>query len=259
MNIHSNVAQNNGPCRDTHAIFQKVIKYFHEKVHGIDPDIDHVIDVEFNRLYNLRKSLKEGPSKQPAETPAETDDHNVTFAPKEQGLYKKPAKKPDHTVKILPQGQDFHMSNIFDKMCFFSQKAYSATKHSNKGEYCDGFAKASLDAHANFNYELAHIYKEQWIREQLKFFQNNGQFWNFCKSVFTSGCDTGVLLPVRIDPVIDDWSLETIQKFCDQCQVGEVGYFWAKVSYSLGSGLFMRAKKSCSCTCVHFFHSYLSF
>ena len=60
-NIYSNVAQNNGPHCDMHAIFQKVIKYFHEKVHGIDPDIDHVIEVyevEFNRLYNLKKSQR---------------------------------------------------------------------------------------------------------------------------------------------------------------------------------------------------------
>ena len=113
-------------------------------------------------------------------------------------------------------------------MCSFSQKAYSATEHYHGGEYCDGFAKASLDALANFNYELAHFYQEQWIREQLKYFQNNGQFWDFCKSVFTSGCDTCVLLPARIDPVIDDWSLETIQKFCDQCQVSEMGYFLGK-------------------------------
>ena len=42
------------------------------------------------------------------------------------------------------------------------------------------------------------------------------------------GCDTGALLPVRIDPVIDDWSLETIHKFCYQCQVGEMGYFLGK-------------------------------
>ena len=187
-----------------------------------------VYEVEFNRLYNLKKSLKEGLSEQPAETPAETEDHNMTIAPQEQGPYKQPTKKPDHTVKISPQGQDFHMPNIFDKMCSLSQKAYSATEHYHRGEYCDGFAKPSLDSHANFNYELAHIYQEQWIREQLKYFQNNGQFWNFCKSVFTCGCDTGALLPVRIDPVIDDWSLETIQKFCDQCQVSEMGYFLGK-------------------------------
>ena len=37
--------------------------------------------------------------------------------------------------------------------------------------------------------------------------------------------DTGALLPARIDPVIDDWSLETI---CDQCLVGELANFLAK-------------------------------
>ena len=104
-------------------------------------------EVEFNRLYNLKNSLKEGLSKQPAETPAETEDHNVMIAPQEQSPYKQPAKNPDHTVKSSPQGQDFHMSNIFDKMCSFSRKAYSATEHYHRGEYCDGFAKASLDAH----------------------------------------------------------------------------------------------------------------
>ena len=54
-NIHSNVTQNNGPHCDTHAIFQKMMKYFHEKVKGVDPDIDHVVEVyevEFKRLYN---------------------------------------------------------------------------------------------------------------------------------------------------------------------------------------------------------------
>ena len=100
-------------------------------------------------------------------------------------------KRPDHTVKISAQGQDLHMSNIFNKMCSFSKKAYSATEHYHRGEYCDGFAKASLDAHANFNYKLAHIYQEQWIREQLKYSQNNGQILDFHKSVFTSSCDTG--------------------------------------------------------------------
>ena len=85
-NIHSNVAQNNGPHCDMHAIFQKTMKYFCEKVKGINPDIDHIVEgceVEFNRLYNLKKSLKEGLSKQPAETPAETEDHNVMIAPQE--------------------------------------------------------------------------------------------------------------------------------------------------------------------------------
>ena len=185
-NIHSNVAQNNGPHCNMRAIFQKVIKYFCEKVHRINPDIDHMIkvyEVEFNMLYNLRKSLKEGLSKQPAETSAETKDHNAMVAPQEQGPYKQPAKKPDHTVKISPQGQDFYMSNIFNKMCYFSWKAYSATEYYHRGEYCDGFAKTSLDVHANFNYELAHIYQEQWIRKQLKYFQNNGQFWDFCKNI----------------------------------------------------------------------------
>ena len=61
-----------------------------------------------------------------------------------------------------------------------------------------------------------------------EYFHSNGQFWDFCKSVFTSGYDTSALLPVRIDPVIDDWILETIQKFCYQCQVSEMGYFLGK-------------------------------
>ena len=51
-----------------------------------------------------------------------TEDHGVMIAAQEQGPHQQQAKKPDHTVKISPQGQDFHMSNIFNKMCSFSQK-----------------------------------------------------------------------------------------------------------------------------------------
>ena len=59
-NIH-NVAQINGPHCDTFAIFQKAMKYFHEKVKGNHPDTDsltEVYEVEFNRLYNLKKVFK---------------------------------------------------------------------------------------------------------------------------------------------------------------------------------------------------------
>ena len=61
----------------------------------------------------------------------------------------------DHEVNFSPQGQDFYMSNLFDQMCSFSQKAYAATELA--GEDSDGFVKATLNVHSNFNYELAHI------------------------------------------------------------------------------------------------------
>ena len=56
----------------------------------------------------------------------------------------------DHEVKFSPQGQDFHMSNLFNQMCSFSQKAYAATELA--GENSDGFVKAMLNMHSNFNY-----------------------------------------------------------------------------------------------------------
>ena len=62
-------------------------------------------------------------------------------------------------VKFSPQGQDFHMPNLFNQMCSFSRKAYAATECA--GEDCDGFVKAMLNMHSNFNYELAYIYQEQ--------------------------------------------------------------------------------------------------
>ena len=52
---------------DTLAIFQKVIRYFHERVKGNHQDIDSLTEMfedEFNRLYNLKKNLQDCLSRQ---------------------------------------------------------------------------------------------------------------------------------------------------------------------------------------------------
>ena len=76
---------------------------------------------EFNRLYNLKQSLKDCLSRQSGKKPAKTEDHPVEIAPTKP-MADHTAMTADHEVKFSPQGQDFHMSNLFDQMCSLVKK-----------------------------------------------------------------------------------------------------------------------------------------
>ena len=78
----------------------------------------------------------------------------MKISPQGQDISKQPQSHKE------PQSQDFHMYTIFDKMCSFSWKANSAIEQIHDGEYDDGYAKAIVHAHANFNYDFAHINQE---------------------------------------------------------------------------------------------------
>ena len=154
------MAQIKEPSCNMLAVFQKVIRYFHEKVKRNHQDIDSLTEMfedEFNMLYNLKKSLQDCLSRQSGKNPAKTEDHLVEIAPTKP-MADHTAMTVNHEVKFFPQDQDFHMSNLFDQMCSFSRKAYAATELA--GEDSDWFVKAMLNMHSNFNYELAHIYPD---------------------------------------------------------------------------------------------------